>query len=190
MRTGQIAMAGGVLALVAAGVTGVFLLRGGEAPAPSASSENQITAGTPVISVATSDERIAAAVAALAAAGPAQVTAANRREYYLQCRPCHSVTQPDGTVTLLGSGLGPDLYGIIGRPAARQEGFAYSDSMREAGAKGLVWTVENILRYSFNPKRFLRDVTGDPKAEGTMVYSLVKGHEPLITYLRAVGPQS
>ena len=194
MHTGQIAIAGGALALVVAGVAGTVMLRGNGAPTPDPqaglSIDEKVTAGTPVISVNTSEERIAAALATLAAATePAAVTPQNRREYYLQCRPCHSVTQPDGTVTELGSGLGPDLYGIIDRPAAAQEGFEYSDTMRQAAANGLVWTVENILRYSYNPKKFLREQTGDIRAEGTMVYSLVKGHAPLITYLQAVGPQ-
>ncbi|MDP2063360.1 MAG: hypothetical protein Q8J98_09695 [Phaeovulum sp.] len=189
MRGGQMVVAGVALIVIAAGTGAVLLLRGAEENSPAPVGENSVTAGTPVISVTTSDERIAAAVAALAAAGPAEVTTANRREYYLQCRPCHSVTQPDGTVTELGSGLGPDLYGIIDRPAAQQAGFEYSESMRQAGEKGVIWTVENILRYSYNPKRYLREVTGDPKADGTMVYSLVKGHAPLVTYLRAVGPQ-
>jgi cytochrome c len=182
MRGIQMVVAAAVLAVVAVAAV-VFMLD--RKPTPAAIP----TASPPASAVIGAEERIAAALVALAAAGPAEVTPANRREFYLQCRPCHSVTQPDGTVILQGSGLGPDLYGIIDRPAARQEGFAYSDSMREAGAKGLVWTVENILRYSFNPKRFLRDYTGDPKAEGTMVYSLTKAHAPLITYLRAVGPQ-
>jgi len=171
--------------VVVAAAGAVFMLNRDRAPTPAITP----TASAPASAIIGSDERIAAALVALAAAGPAEVTTANRREFYLQCRPCHSVTQPDGTVTLQGSGLGPDLYGVIDRPAAQIDGFAYSDAMREAGARGLVWTVENILRYSLNPKRFLRDYTDDPKAEGTMVYSLTKGHEPLITYLRAVGPQ-
>jgi len=194
MRTGQIAIAGGALALVVAGVAGMVVLRGDGRPTsdPQAESsiDEKVTAGTPNISVNTSDERIAAALATLAAATePAAVTTQNRREYYLQCRPCHSITQPDGTVTELGSGLGPDLYDIIGRPAAAQEGFDYSDAMRQAAANGLVWTIENILRYSYNPKKFLREQTGDIRAEGTMVYSLVKGHAALISYMQAVGPQ-
>lgn len=193
MRTRQKVIAGGALVLVVAGVVGVVVMRGNDtpapAPAPEASVDERVTAGTPVISVNTSEERIAAAIATLAAAGPPEVTAANRREYYLQCRPCHSITQPDGTVTEIGSGLGPDLYGIIDRPAAQQKGFEYSESMQLAAANGLVWTVENILRYSYNPKKFLREQTADIMAEGTMVYSLVKGHVPLITYMQAVGPQ-
>ncbi len=190
MRTDQMIFGGLALLVVAGGVA--YLVLGDktmEAPSAAVTSENTVTAGTPNISATTSEERIAAALATLAAAGPAEVTTANRREYYLQCRPCHSVTQPDGTVTEIGSGLGPDLYGIIGKPAAMQEGFAYSDSMLQVAAAGVVWTVENILRYSYNPKKFLREVTGDVRAEGTMVYSLTKGHVPLITYLEAVGPK-
>ncbi|WP_372838908.1 cytochrome c family protein [Phaeovulum sp.] len=189
MRTDQMVI-GGLALLVVVGGVGYYTLgdKTTEAPSAGATSENAVTAGTPNISATTSDERIAAAIATLAAAGPAEVTSANRREYYLQCRPCHSITKPDGEVIELGSGLGPDLYGIIDKPAGMQEGFAYSESMLQAAEAGLVWTVENILRYSYNPKRFLREATGDVRAEGTMVYSLVKGHVPLITYLEAVGP--
>lgn len=168
-------------AVVVAGGLGFVFLRGNGTTAP--------TTAPPPAAAALPATAPAVPAAASAEPGPPQVTAANRREYFLQCRPCHSVTQPDGTVTMLGSGLGADLYGIIDRPAALQDGFAYSDSMREAAAKGLVWTVENILVYAANPKEFLRAQTGDPKAEGTMVYKLIKGQDALITYLRAVGPQ-
>jgi cytochrome c len=133
---------------------------------------------------------VLASISALALTSPAlaQETPENKREFFLQCRPCHSVTTPEGKVIMRGSGLGSDLYGIIDRPAAIEEGFAYSNSMLQAAEMGLVWTVENILEYSKDPRKFLRAYTGDPKAEGTMIYKLVKGQDLLIAYLEAVGP--
>ena len=174
------AIAAAVVALAAAAATVYLVQRAPFAPEPLAAVRPQTPPQAPAAAVPPPPQAVP---------GAAVVTAANKREYFLQCRPCHSVTQPDGTVTMLGSGLGSDLYGIIDRPAAMQQGFAYSDSMRQAAALGLVWTVENILEYAKNPKRFLRDFTGDPKAEGTMVYALVKGQDDLIDYLRAAGPQ-
>jgi cytochrome c len=112
------------------------------------------------------------------------------REYFMFCRPCHSVTDPEGTRLMIGSGLGSDLYGIIDSPAAMQEGFDYSDALREAADMGLVWTVENIVDYAADPRGFLRAYIGNPRAEVTMTYSFERGLDEIIAYLRAVGPQA
>ena len=59
------------------------------------------------------------------------------RKNFNQCQPCHVMA--DGNV-LAGTNAmaGPNLYGIIGRPAAPYEGFEYGEGIPEAAAKGLV----------------------------------------------------
>ncbi len=46
------------------------------------------------------------------------------KKVFNQCQTCHVVAAPDGTV-LAGKNAktGPNLYGVIGRPAASVEGF-------------------------------------------------------------------
>lgn len=67
-----------------------------------------------------------------------------------KCQKCH----------VLGPGtaekVGPPLMGIVGRPAASVEGFDYSDAMKAAGKKGLVWTEEKLFQYLASPARSCR----------------------------------
>ena len=47
--------------------------------------------------------------------------------------------------------VGPSLNGIVGRKAGSVDGFSYSDANKEAGAKGLVWTEDELMKYLEGP---------------------------------------
>lgn len=47
------------------------------------------------------------------------------REYKKLCLLCHPV-KPDGR-----HNVGPNLYGVVGQPAGRQDGYRYSPAFRE-----------------------------------------------------------
>jgi cytochrome c len=83
--------------------------------------------------------------AAHAQAGNAEVG----EDVFKKCRACHAV----------GAGaenkVGPQLNGIIGRKSGTVEGFNYSDANKEAGAKGLVWTEEELLKYLEAPLTYM-----------------------------------
>ncbi|WP_027285647.1 c-type cytochrome [Rubritepida flocculans] len=93
--------------------------------------------------------------AALAAALPltAQAQEAgnpeNGQRLFNQCRACHTANQGGR------NGVGPNLYGVVGRPAGAIEGFRYSANLRERAAAGLVWNEENLLAYLRDPKAVL-----------------------------------
>jgi cytochrome c len=70
-------------------------------------------------------------------------------EVFKKCRACHDVG-PDAK-----NKVGPLLNGILGRKAGTIEGFSYSDANKAAGAKGLVWTEEVMLKYLENPLTFM-----------------------------------
>jgi cytochrome c len=70
-------------------------------------------------------------------------------DVFKKCRACHAVG--DGATNKVG----PQLNGIIGRKSGTVEGFAYSDSNKEAGAKGLVWTPEELIKYLENPQAYM-----------------------------------
>ena len=86
------------------------------------------------------------------------------KKVFNQCQTCHVVADADGNV-LAGKNAktGPNLYGIIGRPAASYEGFKYGEGIQEAAAKGLVWDEEKITTYVQDPTGFLDEFTGNPK---------------------------
>jgi cytochrome c len=84
----------------------------------------------------------AAAVVKASIEGNAQNGAAT----FKKCQACH-----DGT-----SGgpnkVGPNLWGVVGRPKASHEGFNYSDAMK---GKGGNWTPEDLAQFVHSPKTFV-----------------------------------
>jgi cytochrome c len=63
-----------------------------------------------------------------------------------QCATCHTF-QKGGP-----NGIGPNLYGVVGRPRASEPGFSYSDAMK---AKGGEWTIDDLNKFLTNPKEFI-----------------------------------
>lgn len=82
---------------------------------------------------------------------------------FKQCQTCHSVVDDSGKV-LAGKGakIGPDLYGVFGRKAGTWSDFKYGDSMKAAGAAGLVWDEKHFVEYVQNPAGFLKTYLGKP----------------------------
>jgi cytochrome c len=75
----------------------------------------------------------------------AQDAAAGQRVFN-QCRACHTINQGGR------AGVGPNLYGVVGRKAASVEGFRYSAPMREKAQEGLTWNDETLRAYLRDPK--------------------------------------
>ena len=81
---------------------------------------------------------------ALPAAALPSVEAGQR--VFNQCRACHLVQEG------ARSGVGPNLHGVLGRPAGQLEGFRYSAAMRQKESEGLAWTEETLRAYLANPR--------------------------------------
>ncbi len=62
------------------------------------------------------------------------------------CAACHNFEKGAGPK------VGPDLYGVVGRPKGSEAGFAYSDGMK---SKGGDWTFEDINSFITSPKTFV-----------------------------------
>ena len=136
-----------------------------------------------------------AAAAALYAVGmPAQAAdgdAEAGKKVFNQCQTCHVVADPDGNVLAGKNGkTGPNLYGIVGRPAASYPDFKYGDGIMEAAAKGLVWDEVSLTAYVQDPTAFLKEVTGDSKAKSKMVYKVKKEEDAanVAAFLASLGP--
>lgn len=75
--------------------------------------------------------------------------AANGEQVFRRCRACHQVGDS------AKNAVGPLLNNIVNRAAGSIEGFNYSAANKDAGAKGLVWTEENLSNYLTNPAAFM-----------------------------------
>jgi cytochrome c len=85
---------------------------------------------------------LAGAVSAAHAAGDA----AKGKTVFKRCAVCHTDTK-DG-----GNGLGPNLFGVVGRKAASLGDFSYSGPLKKSG---LVWTEENLAKWVAGPSRLV-----------------------------------
>ncbi len=57
------------------------------------------------------------------------------------CRECHSFLKDDNR-------LGPSLYGVVGRKAGTEPGFAYSNSVKSSG---VTWDEATLDKWIANP---------------------------------------
>jgi cytochrome c len=81
------------------------------------------------------------ATPAFAAGDPVQGKAV-----FARCAICHNV-EKDG-----GNGVGPNLFGIMGRKAASVDGFNYSGPMK---ASGIVWNDDKLSQWVAGPAKMV-----------------------------------
>jgi cytochrome c len=63
-----------------------------------------------------------------------------------KCQACHTFNKGGRNL------VGPNLWGIVGRPRASEPGFNYSSAMK---AKGGNWTIDDINQFITNPRGFV-----------------------------------
>lgn len=118
----------------------------------------------------------AAAIGLIALASSANAQdAANGEAVFKVCKACHQVG------ATAKNGVGPLLNGIVGRKAGTVEGFNYSEANKTAGAGGLVWTEEELLKYLAGPAAYM------PKNK--MAFAGVKDEadrKDLVAYLKSL----
>ncbi len=133
----------------------------------------------------------ALAVALLGGAAQAAGDVANGEKIFARnCKACHSIVSASGEEIVKGGKIGPNQYGLMGRHAAGGDDFArYSDSLKAAGEKGLVWTEETVAKFVEDPKAFLTEYLGDAKAKSNMAFKLRKDEDraDVAAYLASFG---
>ena len=93
------------------------------------------------------------------------------------CASCHSLNEGGR------SGVGPNLYGIIGAKHAHIEGFNYSAAIRAMANKP--WTYEDMNAWLANPRAY---APGNKMTYAGM--ASVQNRADLIAYLRSISPNA
>jgi cytochrome c len=89
-----------------------------------------------------------------------------------KCSACHTFTKGGP------NRIGPNLYGVVGRPKASEAGFTYSDAMKKKGGN---WSIDDLSEFLTSPRTFV------PGTKMTFV-GLPKGSEraDVIAYLNSL----
>ena len=83
-----------------------------------------------------------------AACDIATADAAKGAKKYALCKACHAAEAGVNKV-------GPSLFGIVDRPAATVEGYAYSAAMQAFAATGAKWDIATLDQYLKKPAAFI-----------------------------------
>jgi cytochrome c len=84
----------------------------------------------------------AAVLVSLVGVAHAAGDAAKGKVVFQRCAICHRA-EKDG-----GNGLGPNLFGVVGRKAGTAADFAYSSAMKNSG---ITWTQDKLASYITHP---------------------------------------
>lgn len=81
-------------------------------------------------------------IAAIAASTAQAADPAKGKSVFQRCAICHRVEKNGG------NGLGPNLFGIVGRKAGTVADFSYSAAMKNSG---IVWSTDKLTAYVEHP---------------------------------------
>ncbi|WP_323763117.1 cytochrome c family protein [Maricaulis sp.] len=121
----------------------------GPAPAPESSPESApetvdtAPAGSPQAEGEATAATAPSAILAGLGAEYASADLASGARQFRRCQSCHTLSE-GGRHT-----VGPNLYGIIGAPAANADRFSYSTQLQEAG---LTWDLATLDAWIENPR--------------------------------------
>jgi len=95
---------------------------------------------------------------------------------FVKCQACHNNLQGGPNMT------GPNLWGVVGRPAASHAGMSYSDGMLAHAKDSPNWTYDQLYMFLANPQKWVKGTK--------MTFAGVKKPQDridLIAYLRTQG---
>ncbi len=86
------------------------------------------------------------AVALLSAAAHAAGNAKHGEEIFNRCALCHNAVKGGG------NGVGPNLFGVVGRKAASLPNFYYSPALKNAK---IIWTGDKLKKWVMGPQKMV-----------------------------------
>ena len=72
------------------------------------------------------------------------------KKVFKKCAACHTADKGGKKK------IGPNIFDIIGKPAAASEGFKYSAAMKAFADSGKTWTYEELNGFLFKPKLLIK----------------------------------
>ena len=114
-----------------------------EAEAPAETVVAEAAPEAPAETVAAAAPAAPAAAVATAAAFMIGADSAKGAKVFRKCKACHKVKAD------AGNGVGPNLYGVLGRDIASLDGFKYSDALM---GKDGAWDYESMAAFLTKPK--------------------------------------
>lgn len=87
------------------------------------------------------------AATSFSSASFAEGDAVKGKKVFKKCKACHTVDQGGKNL------VGPNLFGIVGAPAAQKEGYKYSAAMIDSG---LTWDDATLDLYLKKPKALVK----------------------------------
>ncbi|MDR3372783.1 MAG: cytochrome c family protein [Ancalomicrobiaceae bacterium] len=125
-------------------------------------------------------EEKAAPVAPIAERLKTATVAAGEKVFSSNCKTCHNAEQNGPNA------IGPNLWGVLGGPAAHMKTFTYSGGMMDRSKTGAMWSYEDIDTFLTSPKAFVSGTkmtfVGLPKPEdraAVIQYLRSKSAEPM-----------
>lgn len=119
----------------------------------------------------------AATLAAAAAEGPPMGdAAAGRKLFNRTCRVCHQVEAGAGSAT------GPNLAGVLGRAAAADATYVYSDAFKAAAGRGVAWDAATLEAFLAAPAQLV------PGGQMPMAVADPAQRRDLVAYLATLAP--
>jgi cytochrome c len=76
----------------------------------------------------------------------ASADVAKGAEVHKRCEQCHDISKGGPNK------IGPELWGVVGRPRASHPGFSYSSAMK---AKGGSWTFDELFHFLKSPGSYI-----------------------------------
>lgn len=122
--------------------------------------------------------RLLIAVALAAALDPLSARAEDLEiSFNDHCRECHSFVKDDNR-------LGPSLYGVVGRKAGTEPGYAFTQSMKDSG---VTWDEATLDKWIADPGAVVPGNGMSPPYSGIDDPAIRKR---IIAFLKSISPKS